>query len=55
MILPRTYILPRIVQLAVVILVGITETFQIPRLSPVSPGVVKQRYLRCCWEPLSRR
>ena len=33
----RTYILPRIVQWAVVIFVGVTITFLIPRFSPVNP------------------
>ncbi len=33
----RTYILPRIAQWAVVIFVGISITFLIPRLSPVNP------------------
>ena len=33
----RTYILPRIVQWAVVIFVGVTVTFLIPRFSPVNP------------------
>ncbi len=37
MTLLRTYILPRIVQWAVVIFVGISITFLIPRLSPVNP------------------
>ena len=33
----KTYILPRIVQWAVVIFVGVTITFLIPRFSPVNP------------------
>ena len=33
----RTYILPRLVQWAMVIFVGITATFLIPRLSPINP------------------
>ena len=33
----RTFILPRIVQWLVVIFVGVTLTFLIPRLSPVNP------------------
>ena len=33
----RTYILPRIVQWAVVIFVGVTITFLIPRFSPINP------------------
>ena len=33
----RTYILPRIAQWAVVIFVGVTVTFLIPRFSPVNP------------------
>ena len=37
MTLLRQYILPRIVQWFVVIFVGISVTFLIPRLSPVNP------------------
>ena len=33
----RTYILPRVLQWAVVVFVGISITFMIPRLSPVNP------------------
>ena len=33
----RTYILPRIVQWAVVVFVGVTITFLIPRFSPANP------------------
>ena len=37
MTLLKEYILPRIVQWLVVIFVGVTMTFLIPRLSPVNP------------------
>ncbi len=33
----RTYILPRVIQWAVVIFVGVTITFLIPRFSPINP------------------
>ena len=33
----RTYIAPRIVQWVLVIFIGITATFLIPRLSPINP------------------
>ena len=33
----RTFILPRIVQWLIVVFVGVTLTFLIPRLSPVNP------------------
>lgn len=33
----RTYIMPRIVQWVIVIIIGVTITFIIPRLSPVNP------------------
>jgi peptide/nickel transport system permease protein len=33
----KTYIIPRILQWALVIFIGVTLTFLIPRLSPINP------------------